>query len=1247
MIELNKVINMNTKWTEAQKNAIFTPNCNLLVAAGAGTGKTAVLVERILKKVINDSEEVDIDKLLVVTFTNAAASEMKERVGEALSKLLEVECTSKNLQRQLALLNQSNIMTIHSFCLKVIKNNFHRIELDPNFRICDGTESKLLKQDALLEVFEQKYEEENPGFLNLVDGYGGKNDNKLQDIVLSLYEFSQGNPWPKRWLGDILKDFNLSSDFNFGDTKWVKVLMHNITVELKGCKNKMENMLNIIESIEGLEHYLEYFKSDIENIDKLIGVTTWDEIINGFIKLNFKKLSSKKTDPMIKVYKDKARNTRDEVKKKLIGIREDIILCTDNIYQDLKEIYPLMKSLISLVMDFYDKYQVKKNERNMIDFNDIEHLCLEILTDKDKNGYIVPSEAALEYRKYFEEIFIDEYQDSNEVQEVIMNMISKKDIRANLFMVGDVKQSIYRFRQARPELFLEKYNSYDEKEGSKNRKIKLSENFRSRREVIDGINYIFKQIMCREVGELDYGSGECLKSSAKYKPFERECEGYIDLHIVDKKENQSKMEEDENEEEPLDAISVEARLVASKINELVNPHPPLRQYGFRVYDKESNSYREVMYKDIVILMRATQNWAPVFVEELNNSGIPVFADTSVGYFQTIEIKTIISLLQIIDNPLQDVPFIAVLRSPIGGFSPEDLIDLRVVNREISFYEILKAIDNHSQESKYSLEHIDDRLEYKVEQFFNKLCVWRKKVIHMPIDEFIWNIYIETGYYGFVGAMPGGIQRQANLRMLFERAKQYKNISYKGLFNFINFINRLKSSSTDMGNAKILGENDNVVRIMSIHKSKGLEFPVIILSGAGKRFNFTDINKSILFHKELGLGPEYVNSKRNISYPTIFKQVLKRKLKIETLSEEMRILYVAFTRAKEKLIITGTVDNIENTFQRWCEASHCKGDKLSEYSLANARNFLDWIGPAVARHPCGDLIREMCPFKYDLTSIKEDDSKWKVFVYNRDDFKNTEKDNIDEDIIGQIKSLELDDNKAIYKNEVNRRLNWTYKYEQSSKIAAKFSVSELKRRFKLIDTENGVEFMEPIYLKKPAFLRDKKGFTASEKGIIMHLVMQHIDIYRADSYNDIKEQIDELVFREFITEAEAKSISIYKILKFFSSEIGVRMKKSNNLYREVPFYMEVESTELYKQLPRHIYKDEKVLIQGIVDCYFEEDNKLILLDYKTDYVEDVDLIREKYQIQIYYYGRALEKLTGKKVKNKYLYLFCKDYILDLS
>lgn len=1234
---------LNTKWTENQKSAIFSSNSNLLVAAGAGTGKTAVLVERILQKIIN--EEVDVDKLLVVTFTNAAASEMKERLSDSLSRLLESDYTSKNLQKQIALLNQSNIMTIHSFCLKVIKSNFDKIDLDPNFRICDSTESKLLRQDVILELFEEKYEEENLEFLNLVNGYGGKNDIKLQDIVLSLYQFSQSNPWPKKWLRDALEDFNIGSDFDFGITKWADVLMHNIIVELKGYKLKIENVLSSVENIMELEYYLEPFKKDIKNIDKLIESTSWEEIRNGFNKLNFDRLPYKKNDAALKPYKDKCKSIRDEVKRKLITMREDILSCTDDVCKNFKEIYPLMKSLIDLVMDFYKKYSHKKSERDIIDFNDIEHFCLEILVNRDENGSIIPSQVALEYRKYFEEIFIDEYQDSNEVQEVIMNMISRKDKYANLFMVGDVKQSIYRFRQASPELFLEKYNSYHEEENVGNKKIKLSENFRSRKEIIDAINYIFNQIMCKEVGEIDYGEEECLKSSANYKSYEGSSDGYVELHIVDKKENGNELDKDECEsEEPLDNIQVEARLVASKINELVNPLS--KQNNFNVYDKETNSYRSIMYKDIVILMRATQNWAPVFVEEFNNLGIPVFADTSIGYFQTIEIKTIIALLQIIDNPMQDIPFIAVLRSPIGGFSPEDLIDLRVIKRKVSFYEILKAIENPLQ-SKYSLEYVDEKLKYKVEEFLNKLYSWRKKVMYMPVDEFIWNLYVETGYYGFVGAMPGGIQRQANLRILFERAKQYKDVSYKGLFNFINFINKLKSSGTDMGNAKVIGENENVVRIMSVHKSKGLEFPVVVLAGAGKRFNFTDINKSILFHKELGIGPEYVNAKRHISYPTIVKQVLKRKLKVETLSEEMRILYVAFTRAKEKLIITGTVDKIENTFQKWCEDACCEGYKLPEYVLVNSKNFLDWIGPALVRHQCGECIRKVCNFDYSLNWIIKDESRWRIFVYNKDTFRNKYEDDVDIDILSEIKDLEMNHYETLYKDEVNRRLNWNYKYRESSKIAAKFSVSELKKRkFELMDTENSMKFMEPVYLKKPLFLKESRDITPIERGINLHLVMQHINIHQVDSYSKIKDEINKLVLKEFITESEAQSIPVYKVFKFFNSEIGIRMRKSKSVYREVPFYVEVESTELYTYLPQCIYKDEKVLIQGIIDCYFEEDNGLILIDYKTDYVEDINSIKEKYKIQIYYYGRALQKLTGKEVKNKYLYLFSKDCLLEL-
>ncbi|MEY8000285.1 helicase-exonuclease AddAB subunit AddA [Clostridium sp. Mt-5] len=1235
---------MSKRWTEAQSEAIFTQKCNLLVAAGAGTGKTAVLVERIIQKITDDSEDVDIDKLLVVTFTNAAASEMKERIGEALSNLLEVNYNSKNIQKQLALLNQSNIMTIHSFCLKVIKSNFHLIDLDPNFRVCDNTESMLLKQDALEEVLEEKYQEEEGEFLRLVDSFGNKNDIKLQNMVMSLYEFSKSNPWPKRWLQEAVENFNVEEDFNFEDTIWAKTLTHSLDMEINGYKDKMENAVKMIKDTKGLEHYLSPFENDIETIYRMLGADSWHKMKREFIKLEFDKLPVKKVEDDIKNIKEKVKNIRDEVKKKLNDIRESIFLSSVNVGKDMKEVYPRIKCLVSLVIDFSDKYYDKKRARGILDFSDIEHFCLEILTDVDDMGNKIPSQIALEYRRYFEEIFIDEYQDSNEVQEVIMNMISRKAQDANLFMVGDVKQSIYRFRQSKPELFLQKYAAYSEKKGSRNRKIKLSENFRSRKEIIDAVNYLFKQIMCREIGELDYDDDECLISSAKYGVCQGRCGGDIEIYIADKKETGEGLELDN--QELLDNIQVEARIVAERINELINP----KSNGecFKIYDKVIDSYRAVMYKDIVILMRATQNWAPTFVEQLNDLGIPVFADTSVGYFEAIEIKTVISLLEIIDNPIQDIPLIAVLRSPIEVFSPEELMDLRIVNREVPFYEILKAVAEEKAESKYSLDHIGDELKYKVKAFLKKLNSWRKRVIYMPIDEFIWHLYTETGYYGFVGAMPGGIQRQANLRMLFERAKQYEKSSYKGLFNFINFMNKIKNSSGDLGSAKVLGENENVVRIMSIHKSKGLEFPVVILAGAGKNFNLTDVNKSVLFHNKLGFGPDCVNVERHISYPTVMKQVLKRKLKVETLSEEMRILYVAFTRAKEKLIITGMINDVEKTAKNWCEYASYSGVKLPEYSLINAKNFLDWIGPAVARHPCGKSIRDISKAYGNLNWIIEgDNSKWKVCIKSKDSFiKGISKEKTCEDIMEWIKNLDLNCSERRYENEVHKRLGWKYKYGEASKIPAKFSVSELKRRFKLIDRENSVEFIEPVYLKKPLFLKEKKGFTAAERGTIMHLVMQHIDIKKVNSYSEIEEQIYKLVLREFITGEEAKSVSIQKILKFFNSPLGAGMKVAKNLYREVPFYMEIDSSEIYKELPQEIYGSEKVLVQGIIDCYFQEKNELVLVDYKTDYVESVEKIKEKYRIQIYYYARALEKLTGKRVKNKYLYLFYSDNTLEV-
>lgn len=1261
---------MSTKWTNEQREAIFTKNCNLLVAAGAGAGKTAVLVERIIQRIIDDKGNVDIDNLLVVTFTNAAAAEMRERIAEAITRELELRPESKKLQRQLTLLNQANIMTIHSFCLQVIRNNFHSIDLDPSFRVADNTETILLKQEAIDELFEEKYEiTDNTGFLRLVDSYGGKSDLKVQNMVLELYEFAKSTPWPEKWLTEMSENFNVEENFDFGSSKWVDVILEHVKLELEAQKSNMEKAIDIVENAEGIDYYLEPFKTDLDNICSLTHCNSWNELKNKFILLSFDKLPIKRNKDADKTAKEKAKKIRDSVKKKLTEIKDDIFVDSDNIGKNLKELYPMMKSLCQLVVEFDEKYGIKKRERGVVDFSDIEHFCLKILT-KDQQEIIEPSDAALEYKQQFEEILIDEYQDSNEVQEVIMNMIANKNDIPNMFMVGDVKQSIYRFRQAKPELFLSKYSSYSEKKGSKERKVKLFKNFRSRPEIINGVNFLFKQIMSKEVGELEYGEDEALISGAEYPKITNNnivegdkdssviedcCGGDIELHIVEKKDNEVSVddqqevseysEENDEDEEEADNIQIEARLVASRINQLIAGEGDKR---FKVYDKNTNIYRDVSYKDIVILMRATANWAPTFTEELTKAGIPVFADTSSGYFDAIEIRIMMSLLQVIDNPIQDIPLIAVLRSPIESFLPEELIDIRMVNRDKSFYEAMKAITKEeNEETEYRLEHISEELKRKVANFLGKLAKWRKKVLHMTMDEFIWYLYTETGYYGFVGAMPAGNQRQANLRILFQRAKQYEKTSYKGLFNFINFINRLKNSSGDMGSAKILGENEDVVRIMSIHKSKGLEFPVVILTGAGKNFNLMDINKSILFHGELGLGPDYVNTDRRISYPTVVKQVLRKKIKIETLSEEMRILYVAFTRAKEKLIITGMVNNIENSVEKWCEAAGNEDSKVLKYATVNAKSYLDWIGPAIVKHKSGRILRNMVDNEQEIGSFVDDSSKWNIKIWHKEEFKGkSEKEIEDEDIIKELETASSANDFSEYREEVNRRLNWQYKYKYSSNIPAKLSVSELKRRVALIDREDSRDIIGYTALRKPRFMQESKTLSPAEKGSLMHLVMQHLDIKRVSSYQEIKEQVITLVDKEFLTEEETKVININKILKFFGSDLGKRMKAAKNIFREVTFFMELSSTDVYEQLPREIYGEEKVLVQGVIDCYFEEDDKLVLIDYKTDYVEDIESIKDKYSTQIHYYKKALEKITSKTIKNTYLYLFFKDQVEEM-
>ncbi|HBF5148002.1 TPA: helicase-exonuclease AddAB subunit AddA [Clostridioides difficile] len=1263
------------KWTKEQLEVIESRECNLLVAAAAGSGKTAVLVERIIQMITSRENPIDIDKLLVVTFTNAAASEMRERIGDAIGKALDENPENKHLQNQLVLLNKSSITTIHSFCLDVIKSNFHRINLDPNFRIGDQTECAILKQEAIEEVFEDLYEERDEGFLNLVESYAERGgDKEVQDIILGIYSFAMASPEPKKWLIDSAERFNIDENFDFSQSIWARAILDTVKIEINGLCLNMERALKEVESIEELETFAEKLSVEYKKIADISQACnkSWDEAYKKMASMSFEnyvkgvKRISKDAPSYIKESKEKAKAIRDKTKKSL----ESIVSATfnkdnDSIREEIKYLYNIVKPISNVVLRFEEEYSNKKREKGIIDFNDIEHFALNILTDVDEKGNIIPSDIAVGYRNKFYEIFIDEYQDSNLVQEVLLKAVANTET-PNRFMVGDVKQSIYRFRQAKPELFLQKYNNYNDKKGSSHRKIMLYKNFRSREEVVDAVNYIFENIMNENIGEIEYTEKERLNLGANFNVDTDEKSiigGATEIHLIqkdnkldddiinDKDDRINNKENEIEEEEKLDNIQLEARMVGNIIKDLmkVNEDGKIQ----KVYDKGIDGYRPVEFRDIVILLRATSAWAPVFADELMNMDIPTYADVGVGYFDTIEIKTILSLLQIIDNPMQDIPLISVLKSPIFGFTPEDLIDIRVQSKDKIFYEVLKSTAEYdgftdSQNENESEFIPSEECINKSKDFLIKLKEFKEKSMYMSTDEFIWYLYTRTGYYAYVGALPGGSQRQANLKVLFERAKQFEETSLKGIFNFVNFIEKLKKSSSDMGSAKTLGENANVVRIMSIHKSKGLEFPVVICSAMGKNFNTQDFKKSILYHHNLGYGPQFVDYERRISFPSIAKEALKSKINIENLSEEMRVLYVAFTRAKEKLIITGSTRNIQDSIKRW--SNGVEGlDTISQYEILKGKNFLDWIMPCVLKHR--DLSNLLEEVGLDAVFSVEHNSKWYGKLWNKNDILVEKKSDEEKESIEEIlEKIDVDSPNSNYYNEIEEKLNYIYPYEFSTRKPATISVTEIKKIQNNYEEEliNTI-FEQKVILKKPLFIQneeEREKISGTERGTIVHLVMEVLDLKNVSSVNDIKSQIRGFVSKGIITEKQASIVNPYKIYKFFASNIGKRMLNAEIINREKSIYAQVNMKDIYiyekliNNDDKKLYDNESVMLRGIVDAYFEEENQIVLVDYKTDFVneENINQIIEKYKKQLDLYADIIETLTGKSVKEKCIYLF---------
>lgn len=1217
------------KWTNEQLQAIQEKNSNILVAAAAGSGKTAVLVERIIHKIID--EQMDIDKILVVTFTNAAASEMRERILEAIYKKLEENPENVHLQRQIILLNKASICTIHSFCLDVIHNHFYEIDLPSNFKIADTAEIDLLKQEVLDDLFEQKYTENDKNFIELLENYTNyRGDEALQELLLKIYKFIQSSPFPIKWLQEKLELLKIK-DKDISQTIWGKLIIQTVDDDIQESIMQLEVTKSKMALYPEMTKFYQTISEDIINLQDLQKYNSWDELYIKLLNFNFSKWPVDKK--VINDLKEDSKEIRDKVKKHIKEKTAKLLSCSqEQAVKDLKIITPILEKLSNLVTEFTKNFAEKKKEKNCIDFNDIEHFALKILLDENNN----PTEVAKKYKEKFEEIAIDEYQDSNLVQEAILTSISKGN---NIFMVGDVKQSIYKFRQARPELFLQKYDEYknkEEKAQEDNLKIQLFRNFRSRQNILNITNLVFESIMSKELGDINYNENEYLNYGANYpEPEEiKNYAGIAELDIIDLKEDESitafEGEEDEEEQERVEDDVLEAKFVANKIQELLNSN-------YMVFDKKQG-YRKIRPKDIVILLRATSNLSPIYEKELSDLELPVFSDTSGTYLDTVEIQTILSVLKIIDNPLQDIPLVVVLRSSICNFTDNDLITIRLTDRNCNFYEAL---------IKTRLICEGD-LKNKIESFLEKLEKWKSISQYMPLDEFIWQIYLDTGYYQYVGLLPNGAMRQANLKTLFEKAKQYEKASFKGLFNFIQFIDKLKKQNGDLASAKLIGENEDVIRIMSIHKSKGLEFPVVFLCNSHKKFNMQDLNDNILLHQDIGFGPTIMDTTRKIKYSSIAKDAIKLKMKQETLSEEQRILYVALTRAKEKLYITGRSKDFTKYVQdknKVLEMYESENIKLDAKLMKKANSYLDWLMYVYLFNQGRTITLKGESYKLsDIITLNVSNKK--------DLLKALAKEEVVEQIdlkekIEQILKNKSDEENKKSEQALKELLEWKYDYIVDTTLPTKSSVTKIKQeKIKLEEMLKGIESEEVEYKKSytPKFMQEDKKISSAEKGTLVHLCIQRLDERKDYELKDIQNMILNLVEKEIITQNEADAIDVNLIYQYTKSQLFEELRKAKEVHKEQPFYINIPAKDVVSEAEN---SKKNILVQGIIDLYYiDKNDNLVLIDFKTDYISNEpnakEKILDKYKVQLEIYKTALEQALNRKTSKTALCLVKSEY-----
>lgn len=1407
---------MAMNFTPDQQRVIDTRNANILVSAAAGSGKTAVLVERIIQMITDEKKPVDIDRLLIVTFTSAAAAQMRERISRAVSQKLDENPESEHLQRQASLIHNALITTIDSFCLFVIRNNFNEIGLDPAFRVADESEVKMLEADVMGKLLEQAHTEPTERFLYFIESYSaGTNEKKIEEAILRLYHFSMSYPFPEEWLMERLEDYRVGDISELPGKKWFQCALAYIRTVLQECGDRLNQALAIAGSAGGPSQYAETLMADIALVESLRGTSDYNVLYELFTYSSFARLPAKKMEGVDPVLKDMVKAIRDEVKKSVTDLKKYLFqISVEDTLNDMAVCQEAVEELVSLTLAFKQMLDQTKRDKNVIDFSDMEHFALKILLKKDEDGQVVPSNTALELQDYFEEIMIDEYQDSNEVQELLLKCISGEDKgRFNRFMVGDVKQSIYKFRLARPEIFMEKYDTYVISDGDVVRndniilddnafqkddvasngnaekvRIDLSMNFRSRREVTDSTNFICSQLMTAKVGNVEYDERAALYVGASYPepPDTSENDIYRTELMIATPDSLLAQDTSQDGTPKYSEKEIEAVMVAERIRQLVGTFP--------ITDAATGEVRTAKYSDIVLLFRATAGWDEDFRRILSERGIPVHVTSRAGYFETLEIQGIVNFLRVLDNPLQDVPLFGVLKLPYFDFSETEITYIRCFARDflerqaqrenrkstgkLFLYEQIKLYDtivyglNMSDTEGAKTEEGSSVLENKgygkilgkcsgeisdcgnvlsgadrelaakmreecsqensvsrakLERFLSTLTAYRQKVAYTPIKELLQQLIADTSYDAYVGSMPGGDQRIANIELLLEKAGAFQNTSFYGLFHFIRYLETIQEQEVDFGEANILDENADVVRIMTIHKSKGLEFPICFVCGLSKQFNQMDMRQAILMDVELGVGVDYIDPGMRVKRKTMRKNVVAQRMKEDTRGEDLRVLYVALTRAKEKLILTGFINDFDKKLAGNVYLTMESAKKLPYSVMMGALSYMDMVLAALIRHPCMQEVLEESGFAYIGQPLPYADIPIEIKLYQ-------EAENLEEKLKMQVRqqgreiALEeelarMAENQEL-KTTLYEKLHFIYPHRDLEGLTVKTTVSELKKasyeeafseseqlivmpkesyipgfavklqaeRAKVPENADLAEMSENADLAGLAEVPEIAGMekmtepgqiadttenvgadqtadaslTAAGRpvraqsgiqyGTAVHKIMELLSFSeslrvenagamgsadesktRKRLYAVLKSEQEQWIAEGTVTPDELACVSMSKMLCFFQSDLSQRMiaaNQRNELFKEQPFVLGISADKVKPSFP----PTETVLIQGVIDVFFYENDEIVLADYKTDKVSCKEELVRRYRTQLDYYQMALEQITGKRVKERYLYSF---------